>query len=111
MAIDYISFAASTKTFYKLPAPNNMESSSILKHLNIVKELKSLKYTKVFKEAFQHHPRPQGCKVPTKAALLQNSLKRVKLQPTSQNHDCSISSSPLVPSSANPDLNIQSYSP
>ena len=79
MAIDYISLTTSTKTSYKLPALNNIESSSILKHLNVAKKSESLKYAKVFKEAFQHHPRPQGCKVPTKAALLQNSLKRVKL--------------------------------
>ena len=52
MATDYISLATSIKTFYKLPAPNNMESSLILKYLNMAKELESLKYTKVFKEAF-----------------------------------------------------------
>ena len=52
MAIDYISLVTGTKTSYKLPAPNNMESSSILKCLNVAEELESLKYIKVFKEAF-----------------------------------------------------------
>ena len=79
MAIDYISLITNTKTSHELPAPNNMESSLILKHLNMAKELKSPKYAKVFKEAFQHYPRLQGCKAPTKVVLLQNSLKRVEL--------------------------------
>ena len=79
MAIDYISLTTSTKTFYKLPAPNNIESSLILKYLNMVEESESLKCIKVFKEAFQRHPRLQSCKVPIKAVLLQNSLKCVKL--------------------------------
>ena len=79
MAIDYISLTTSIKTFYKLLAPNNMESSSILKYLNVAKESESPKYVKVFEETFQRHPRPQGCKIPTKAALLQNSLKHIKL--------------------------------
>ena len=52
MAIDYISFITSTKTSYKLLVFNNIESSLILKHLNMVKEAESLKYIKVFKEAF-----------------------------------------------------------
>ena len=56
-----------------------MEGSLILKYLKVAKEAESLKYIKVFKEAFQHHFWPQGCKVPTKAVLLQNSLKYVKL--------------------------------
>jgi hypothetical protein len=49
-----------------------MESSLILKRLKVPKVPKeeSPKRVKVFKEAFQRHPRPQGCKVPTKAALL-----------------------------------------
>jgi hypothetical protein len=52
VAIDYISLATNTKTFHKLPAPNNMESSPILKRLNMAEKLQSLKYIKVFKEAF-----------------------------------------------------------
>ena len=52
MATDYICLTTGIKTFYKLPALNNMESSLILKHLNMVEELESLKYVKVFKEAF-----------------------------------------------------------
>ena len=52
MATDYISLTVSTKTSYKLPAPNNIESSLILKHLKAAKEVESLKYTKVFKKAF-----------------------------------------------------------
>ena len=55
VATDYISLATGTKTSYKLPAPNNMESSSILKHLKVAKEVKSLKCAKVFKEVFQRH--------------------------------------------------------
>ena len=47
-----------------------MESSLILKRLKVVEEAESLKHVKVFKEAFQHHPQPQSCKVPTKATLL-----------------------------------------
>ena len=55
----------------------------------VTKNAESLKRVKVLEEAFQRHPWPQGCKVPTKAAvptkvvLLQNSLKRVKLLLTS----------------------------
>ena len=52
MAIDYISLTTGIKTFYKLLALNNIESSLILKYLNMVKELESLKYVKVFEEAF-----------------------------------------------------------
>ena len=52
MVTDYISLATSTKTSHELPALNNMESSLILKCLNVAEELKSLKYIKVFKEAF-----------------------------------------------------------
>ena len=55
-----------------------MEGSSILKRSKVAKKAESLKYIKVFKEAFQRHSQPQSCKVPTKAALLQNSLKYVK---------------------------------
>ena len=94
----------------KLPAPNNIKSSSILKCLNVVKEAEkaeSLKCIKVLKEVFQCHFWLQSCIVPTKTALLQNSLNCVKLPPTSQNPNCSVASSPLMPSSANLDLNIQ----
>ena len=56
MATDYISLATSTKIFHELPAPDNMENSLILKYLKVAEEVKSLKYIKVFKEAFQCHP-------------------------------------------------------
>ena len=112
MTINYISLAAGIKTSpINFQPPNNIKSSSILKRLKVAEEEKSLKYAKVFEEAFQRHFWPQGCKVPTKVALLQNSLKRVKLPLTSQNPNRSVASSPLVPFSANPDLNIQPYSP
>ena len=58
MATDYISLATSTKTFHKLPALNNIESSLILKRLRVAKEAESLKCTKVFEETFQRHPQP-----------------------------------------------------